>query len=77
MKVESRLKESEEKIKSLNRVYQTESEEFKKKEQHFKRVKESMANSIWKTEREVRKALQESIKKILSIVDESNTGKIV
>jgi len=38
-KLESKLKENEDKIKNLNKTYQTEVEELKKKEQAFKRYK--------------------------------------
>jgi predicted nucleic acid-binding Zn-ribbon protein len=47
-KVEGRWRESEDKIRSLNRSYQAESEEMRKKEQSFKRIKESVTSSIWK-----------------------------
>lgn len=52
-------------------------EELKKKEQSFKRMKENAVSSIWKSEREVRKVIQNSIKKILEVVDEQSTVKVV
>lgn len=52
-------------------------EELKKKEQSFKRMKENAVSSIWKSEREVRKVIQNSIKKILEVVDEQSTIKVV
>jgi hypothetical protein len=50
-KLENRLKESDEKIRNLSRTYQVELEELKKKEQSFKRLKESAISSVWKSER--------------------------
>lgn len=34
-------------------------------------------SSIWKSEREVRKVIQNNIKKILEVVDEQSTIKVV
>ena len=48
-KLDSRLKETEEKIRNLNRTYQAEVEELKRKEQSFKKVKENAVSSIWKS----------------------------
>ena len=42
---------------------------MKKKEQEFKKFKETVHRSIWKSEREVRKVIQRSIKMILGNVD--------
>ncbi len=76
-KLEARLKETEEKIRNLNRTYQSEVEELKKKEQAFKLLKENAISSIWKSEREVRKVIQSVVKKILDVVDEGSTVKVV
>jgi hypothetical protein len=48
-KLETRIKESEEKIRNLNRTYQTEVEELKKKEQGYKKMKENALSSVWKS----------------------------
>lgn len=40
-------------------------------------MKENAVSSIWKSEREVRKVIQNSIKKILEVVDEQSTIKVV
>lgn len=58
-------------------MYQLEVEEFKKKEQSFKKIKENASSSIWKSEREVRKVIQQNIKKILEVVDQQSTVKVV
>ena len=71
------MKETEEKIRNLNRTYQSEVEELKKKEQAFKLLKENAISSIWKSEREVRKVIQSVVKKILDVVDEGSTVKVV
>jgi hypothetical protein len=42
---------------------------LKKKEQTFKKTKEILASAIWKSEREVRRVVQNGIKKILEVVD--------
>lgn len=76
-KLEAKLKESEEKIRSLNRTYLTEVEDMKKKEQNFKRVKQNVVSSIWKSEREVRRIIQASIKKIIEVVDQQSTIKVM
>lgn len=46
-----------------------ENEDHRKKEQGFKRYKDSVSSGLWKAEREVKKLLQISIKKIVESVD--------
>ena len=43
----------------------------------FKKLKENAVSSVWKSEREVRKVIQSTIKKILEVVDEQSTIKVV
>lgn len=50
---------------------------MKKKEQNFKRVKQNVVSSIWKSEREVRRIIQASIKKIIEVVDQQSTIKVM
>jgi hypothetical protein len=50
---------------------------MKRKEQNFKKVKENVVSSIWKSEREVRRVIQGSIKKIIDVVDEQSTMKVM
>ena len=40
-------------------------------------MKENAVSSVWKSEREVRKVIQSTIKKILEVVDEQSTVKVV
>ena len=40
-------------------------------------MKENALSSVWKSEREIRKVVQSTIKKILEVVDEQSTAKIV
>lgn len=40
-------------------------------------MKENAISSIWKSEREVRKVIQSAVKKILDVVDEGSTVKVV
>lgn len=40
-------------------------------------MKENALSSVWKSEREVRKVVQNTIKKILEVVDEQSTVKVV
>lgn len=53
----------------MNRTYNSEVEELKRKEQMFKKMKENATSSVWKSEREVRKIIQSTVKKILDVVD--------
>ena len=71
------MKDSEEKIRNLNRTYNSEVEELKRKEQAFKKMKENAISSVWKSEREVRKIIQSTVKKLLDVVDEQSTIKVV
>ena len=50
---------------------------MKKKEQEFKKFKETVHRSIWKSEREVRKVVQRSIKMILGNVDQKQTLRVM
>ena len=61
----------------MNRTYNSEVEELKRREQMFKKLKENAVSSVWKSEREVRKVIQSTIKKILEVVDEQSTIKVV
>ena len=67
--LDTRLKETEEKIRNLNRAYNAELDDLKKREQGFKKFKENAISSVWKSEREVRKVIQGTVKKILEVVD--------
>jgi hypothetical protein len=76
-KVEARWREGEEKIRSLNRNYQAEAEEMRKKETGFKRLKESITSGQWKAERETRKVIQSSTRQLIELVDEKNTIRVM
>ena len=76
-RVEGKLREAEERGVSLNRTYLGEVEVMKKKEQGFKKFKETLHRSVWKSEREVRKVVQASIKRILESVDEKQTLRVM
>ena len=53
----------------MNKLYQQELEEIKKKELLYKGFKEEVANQQWNTQREVRKTLQNFTKSFLTLSD--------
>ena len=76
-RVEAKLREAEERTVGLNRTYLSEVDSMKKKEQTFKKFKETLHRSLWKSEREVRKVIQANVKRILESVDEKHTLKVM
>lgn len=60
----------------MNKVYQAELEQLKKKEANYKQFKEGLVNNIWKAEREVRKTVQYFVKNLLTVTDEKNTKAV-
>jgi hypothetical protein len=77
--MEEKNKDFEDKLKNINKVYNAELEQLKKKEMAFKGYKEWVLNQQWAMEREVRKLMQSFIKRFLEslTLDEKTTTKIV
>lgn len=64
-KLESKVKEMQNDKNSQVKVYQNEIENLRKKELTFKSYKDLIRTNQWNCEREVRKNIQNFIKKIL------------
>ncbi len=69
LKLDARIIELDNKIKSMNKLYQQELEEMKKKELSYKGFKEDVVNQQWNTQREVRKTLRNFTKSFLTLND--------
>ncbi len=63
--MDNKSKDYDEKIKGINKVYQTELEQLKKKDVNHKAYRESVNNYHWSIEREIKKNIQNFIKTFL------------
>lgn len=68
-KLEQNKRETEEKIKNINKVYQEELEEIKRREINNRHALESIDRIHWDIERETKKIVQSYSKKFISSKD--------
>lgn len=70
-------KDYDDKLKGVNKLFQTEMEQLKKRDLVFKNYKESMTNYMWNTERQIKKGLQNFIKTFLEVNQDRNSQRVV
>ena len=61
----------------MNKLYQGELEQLKRRELSYKQYKESVSNYCWNSEREIKRGLQNFIKNILEMGEDKNPQRVV
>ena len=70
-KLEASKRETEEKINNINKVYQGELEQLKKKEAANRNTKQNLGRIRWDIERDLKRIMQEYSKKFVTSKDSS------
>ncbi len=75
--LDQKSRDYDEKMKGVNKLYQNEMEQLKKRDVVFKSYKETVINYLWNTEREIKKGVQNFIKQFLDVSEDKNSQKVV
>ena len=75
--LDQKSRDYDEKMKGVNKLYQNEMEQLKKRDVVFKSYKETVINYLWNTEREIKKGVQNFIKQFVDVSEDKNSQKVV